>query len=70
FLVPNVLSLMAYTYLILLFANKWNLISIYLGLMIYTIYELSGFIRGPGDNPKPLALSFHDKFKQGPLPFV
>lgn len=27
----------------------------------------SGFIRGPGDNPKPVAFSFHDKFKQGPL---
>lgn len=27
----------------------------------------SGFIRGPGDNPKPIAFSFHDKFKQGPL---
>ncbi|KAJ4706950.1 Aladin [Melia azedarach] len=29
--------------------------------------SLIGFIRGPGDNPKPLAFSFHDKFKQGPL---
>ena len=28
---------------------------------------ISGFIRGPGDNPKPIAFSFHDKFKQGPL---
>ena len=27
----------------------------------------SGFIRGPGDNPKPLSFSFHNKFKQGPL---
>ncbi|KAL5743277.1 hypothetical protein ACOSQ2_026393 [Xanthoceras sorbifolium] len=29
--------------------------------------SLIGFIRGPGDNPKPIALTFHDKFKQGPL---
>lgn len=29
--------------------------------------SLIGFIRGPGDNPKPIAMSFHDKFKQGPL---
>ncbi|KAL9150885.1 hypothetical protein ABFS82_11G017100 [Erythranthe guttata] len=29
--------------------------------------SLIGFIRGPGDNPKPVAFSFHDKFKQGPL---
>ncbi|KAJ7976519.1 aladin [Quillaja saponaria] len=29
--------------------------------------SLIGFIRGPGDNPKPLAFSFHGKFKQGPL---
>ncbi|KAH6794522.1 Transducin/WD40 repeat-like superfamily protein [Perilla frutescens var. hirtella] len=29
--------------------------------------SLVGFIRGPGDNPKPVAFSFHDKFKQGPL---
>lgn len=29
--------------------------------------SLVGFIRGPGDNPKPIAFSFHDKFKQGPL---
>ncbi|XP_027070890.1 aladin-like isoform X2 [Coffea arabica] len=29
--------------------------------------SLIGFIRGPGVNPKPIALSFHDKFKQGPL---
>ncbi|KAK3405340.1 aladin [Eucalyptus grandis] len=29
--------------------------------------SLVGFIRGPGDNPKPLTFSFHDKFKQGPL---
>ncbi|XP_074306817.1 aladin [Silene latifolia] len=28
---------------------------------------LFGFIRGPGENPKPLTFSFHDKFKQGPL---
>ncbi|XP_075095928.1 aladin-like isoform X1 [Nicotiana tabacum] len=28
---------------------------------------LVGFIRGPGDDPKPIAFSFHDKFKQGPL---
>ncbi|XP_061344523.1 aladin isoform X2 [Gastrolobium bilobum] len=27
----------------------------------------SGFIRGPGDNPKPISFSFHGKFKQGPL---
>ncbi|GJV59231.1 hypothetical protein Tco_1465331 [Tanacetum coccineum] len=25
----------------------------------------SGFIRGPGDDPKTLAFSFHDKYKQG-----
>ncbi|KAG6580863.1 Aladin, partial [Cucurbita argyrosperma subsp. sororia] len=29
--------------------------------------SLIGFIRGPGDNPKPAAFSFHGKFKQGPL---
>ncbi|KAF3441416.1 hypothetical protein FNV43_RR15330 [Rhamnella rubrinervis] len=29
--------------------------------------SLIGFIRGPGDDPKPIAFSFHDKFKQGPL---
>lgn len=29
--------------------------------------SLIGFIRGPGENPIPLAFSFHDKFKQGPL---
>ncbi|XP_026414687.1 aladin-like isoform X2 [Papaver somniferum] len=29
--------------------------------------SLIGFIRGPGECPKPLAFSFHDKFKQGPL---
>ncbi|XP_019162457.1 PREDICTED: aladin [Ipomoea nil] len=29
--------------------------------------SLIGFIRGPGDNPKPVTFSFHDKFKQGPL---
>jgi len=29
--------------------------------------SLIGFIRGPGNNPRPLAFSFHDKFKQGPL---
>ncbi|XP_030927471.1 aladin [Quercus lobata] len=29
--------------------------------------SLIGFIRGPGENPKPMAFSFHDKFKQGPL---
>lgn len=29
--------------------------------------SLIGFIRGPGDNPKPLAFSFHGKLKQGPL---
>ncbi|KAI3869506.1 hypothetical protein MKX03_033229 [Papaver bracteatum] len=29
--------------------------------------SLIGFIRGPGESPKPLAFSFHDKFKQGPL---
>lgn len=26
-----------------------------------------GFIRGPGEKPKPLAFAFHNKFKQGPL---
>ncbi|XP_020584106.1 aladin isoform X2 [Phalaenopsis equestris] len=29
--------------------------------------SLVGFIRGPGEYPKPLAFSFHSKFKQGPL---
>uniref|UniRef100_A0A7N0TKV6 Aladin seven-bladed propeller domain-containing protein n=1 Tax=Kalanchoe fedtschenkoi TaxID=63787 RepID=A0A7N0TKV6_KALFE len=29
--------------------------------------SLVGFIRGPGDNPKPLAISFHNKFKEAPL---
>ncbi|KAL6130176.1 hypothetical protein ACLB2K_068557 [Fragaria x ananassa] len=29
--------------------------------------SLIGFIRGPGECPKPIAFSFHDKFKQGPL---
>ncbi|KAF5750330.1 aladin isoform X1 [Tripterygium wilfordii] len=29
--------------------------------------SLIGFIRGPGENPKPIAFSFHGKFKQGPL---
>ncbi|XP_059668260.1 aladin [Cornus florida] len=29
--------------------------------------SLIGFIRGPGVDPKPLAFSFHNKFKQGPL---
>ncbi|XP_073317452.1 aladin [Primulina huaijiensis] len=29
--------------------------------------SLIGFIRGPGDNPKPLAFGFYNKFKQGPL---
>ncbi|XP_051141521.1 aladin [Andrographis paniculata] len=29
--------------------------------------SLIGFIRGPGDNPKPIAFSFYNKFKQGPL---
>lgn len=29
--------------------------------------SLIGFIRGPGESPKPLAFSFHDKLKQGPL---
>nr|CAD1817334.1 unnamed protein product [Ananas comosus var. bracteatus] len=29
--------------------------------------SLVGFIRGPGQNPKPLAFAFHNKFKQGPL---
>lgn len=29
--------------------------------------SLVGFIRGPGDEPKPLTLAFHCKFKQGPL---
>ncbi|XP_010252360.1 PREDICTED: aladin isoform X2 [Nelumbo nucifera] len=29
--------------------------------------SLIGFIRGPGENPKPIGFSFHDKFKQGPL---
>ncbi|KAL3623715.1 hypothetical protein CASFOL_032531 [Castilleja foliolosa] len=29
--------------------------------------SLIGFIRGPGDNPRPATFSFHDKFKQGPL---
>lgn len=29
--------------------------------------SLIGFIRGPGDSPKPVSFSFHGKFKQGPL---
>ncbi|XP_027352597.1 aladin [Abrus precatorius] len=29
--------------------------------------SLIGFIRGPGDDPKPISFSFHGKFKQGPL---
>nr|XP_043636184.1 aladin [Erigeron canadensis] len=29
--------------------------------------SLIGFIRGPGDDPKPLTFSFHNKYKQGPL---
>ncbi|KAL5546888.1 hypothetical protein UlMin_006575, partial [Ulmus minor] len=29
--------------------------------------SLIGFIRGPGEDPKPIAFSFHNKFKQGPL---
>ncbi|WVZ16425.1 hypothetical protein V8G54_009407 [Vigna mungo] len=29
--------------------------------------SLIGFIRGPGDSPKPITFSFHGKFKQGPL---
>ncbi|XP_057971493.1 aladin [Malania oleifera] len=29
--------------------------------------SLIGFIRGPGENPKPIAFSFHNKFKEGPL---
>ncbi|CAI9301461.1 unnamed protein product [Lactuca saligna] len=29
--------------------------------------SLIGFIRGPGEDPKPLTFSFHDKYKQGPL---
>ncbi|KAI3968955.1 hypothetical protein MKX01_001432 [Papaver californicum] len=47
----------------------------YLGLIaIYDVRRsplitasLIGFVRGPGESPKPLASSFHDKFKQGPL---
>uniref|UniRef100_A0A803R9D7 Aladin n=3 Tax=Cannabis sativa TaxID=3483 RepID=A0A803R9D7_CANSA len=29
--------------------------------------SLIGFIRGPGGNPKPASMTFHNKFKQGPL---
>ncbi|PKA62142.1 hypothetical protein AXF42_Ash015026 [Apostasia shenzhenica] len=29
--------------------------------------SLVGFIRGPGENPKPLGFAFHSKFKPGPL---
>ncbi|KAJ4787072.1 Transducin/WD40 repeat-like superfamily protein [Rhynchospora pubera] len=29
--------------------------------------SLIGFIRGPGENAKPLEFAFHNKFKQGPL---
>ncbi|XP_052175856.1 aladin [Diospyros lotus] len=29
--------------------------------------SLIGFIRGPGENTKPISFSFHNKFKQGPL---
>ncbi|KAJ6967822.1 hypothetical protein NC653_035910 [Populus alba x Populus x berolinensis] len=28
---------------------------------------ISASLVGPGENPKPIAFSFHDKFKQGPL---
>lgn len=37
------------------------------GFFFYSLNGSSGFIRGPGENPKPLGFSFHDKFKQGPL---
>lgn len=38
------------------------------GLFLFLfLFLFSGFIRGPGDNPKPVAFSFHNKFKQGPL---
>ncbi|KAK7377985.1 hypothetical protein VNO80_03421 [Phaseolus coccineus] len=40
---------------------------IYLTLFSVPIMCLSGFIRGPGDSPKPITFSFHGKFKQGPL---
>lgn len=38
-------------------------------ILFYFIFlgEIRGFIRGPGDNPKLVAFSFYDKFKQGPL---
>lgn len=36
-------------------------------ILTFILCNESGFIRGPGNNPKPLAFSFHDKFKQGPL---
>ncbi|CAI0439931.1 unnamed protein product [Linum tenue] len=29
--------------------------------------SLIGFIRGPGETPRPLTFAFHNKFKQGPL---
>ncbi|KAF5183157.1 Aladin, partial [Thalictrum thalictroides] len=29
--------------------------------------SLIGFIKGPGESSKPLAFSFQNKFKQGPL---
>ncbi|CAN6576767.1 unnamed protein product [Malus baccata var. baccata] len=49
----------------------WGLIAIYDVRRTPLISaSLIGFIRGPGDNPKPVAFSFHDKFKQGPLLFV
>lgn len=35
--------------------------------VIHVVLRYRGFIRGPGDNPKPMTFSFHDKFKQGPL---
>ncbi|RVX04899.1 Aladin [Vitis vinifera] len=44
---------------------------LYKGLIaIYDVRRnplISASLMGPGENPKPLAFSFHDKFKQGPL---
>lgn len=48
---------------------------VYIGLIaVYDVrrtplisLSLVGFIRGPGEKPKPLTFAFHNKFKQGPL---
>lgn len=49
------------------FAESNCLVLLYIVTLLTAVIWISGFIRGPGDNPKPIAFSFHDKFKQGPL---